>query len=225
MEAGQPWLVAIEGDPGVGKTSLVRRCLAEAAGLRVLQARASLREADLDFGIADQLLRPAGEAVLTAETGAPTSSFAVGARMLEVVGEQLAAGALAIVIDDLQWVDRKSAEALTFMLRRLSVDPVLAIKIYRGPGDLLDEPAQRMLASVENRLQITLDGLTADEVASLAAALRTESLDEKAIQGLYRRTGGHQIHHLTRRGNQRSADLVFGADWAARPRHPRLAAH
>jgi antitoxin (DNA-binding transcriptional repressor) of toxin-antitoxin stability system len=103
VEAGQPWLVAIEGDPGVGKTALVRRCLAEAAGLRVLQARASLPEADLDFGIVDQLLRPAGEAVLTAETSAPTSSFAVGARMLEVVGEQLATGALAIVIDDLQW--------------------------------------------------------------------------------------------------------------------------
>jgi hypothetical protein len=195
--AGQPWLVAIEGDPGVGKTALVRRCLAEAAGLRVLQARASLPEADLDFGIVDQLLRPAGEAVLTAETGAPTSSFAVGARLLEVVGEQLATGALAIVIDDLQWADRKSAEALTFMLRRLSVDPVLAIMIYRRPGDLLDEPAQRMLASVENRLQITLDGLTADEVASLAAALRTESLDEKAIQGLYRRTGGHPLYLRT----------------------------
>jgi DNA-binding CsgD family transcriptional regulator len=197
VEAGQPWLVAIEGDPGVGKTALVRRCLAEAAGLRVLQARASLPEADLDFGIVDQLLRPAGEAVLTAETGAPTSSFAVGARLLEVVGEQLATGALAIVIDDLQWVDRKSAEALTFMLRRLSVDPVLAIMIYRGPGDLLDEPAQRMLASVENRLQITLDGLTADEVASLVAALRTESLDEKAIQGLYPRTGGHPLYLRT----------------------------
>ena len=197
VEAGQPWLVAIEGDPGVGKTALVRRCLAETAGLRVLQARASLPEADLDFGIVDQLLRPAGEAVLTAETSAPTSSFAVGARLLEVVGEQLATGALAIVVDDLQWVDRKSAEALTFMLRRLSVDPVLAIMIYRRPGDLLDEPAQRMLASVENRLQITLDGLTSDEVASLAAALRTESLDEKAIQGLYRRTGGHPLYLRT----------------------------
>jgi hypothetical protein len=197
VEAGQPWLVAIEGDPGVGKTALVRRCLAEAAGLRVLQARASLPEADLDFGIVDQLLRPAGEAVLTAETGAPTSSFAVGARLLEVVGEQLATGALAIVIDDLQWVDRKSAEALTFMLRRLSVDPVLAIMIYRRPGDLLDEPAQRMLASVENRLQITLDGLTADEVASLAAALRTESLDEKAHLGAvpaYRRASAVPAH-------------------------------
>src|SRR5215470_16352434 len=197
VEAGQPWLVAIEGDPGVGKTALVRRCLAQAAGLRVLQARASLPEADLDFGIVDQLLRPTGEAVLTAVTSAPTSSFAMGARLLEVVGDQLATGALAIVIDDLQWVDRKSAEALTFMLRRLSVDPVLAVMIYRGPGDLLDEPAQRMLASVENRLQITLDGLTADEVASLAAALRTESLDEAAIQRLYRRTGGHPLYLRT----------------------------
>jgi len=27
VEAGQPWLVAIEGDPGVGKTALARRCL------------------------------------------------------------------------------------------------------------------------------------------------------------------------------------------------------
>jgi DNA-binding CsgD family transcriptional regulator len=217
VEAGQPWLVAIEGDPGMGKTALVRQCLAEAAGLRVLQARASLPEADLDFGIVDQLLRPAGEAVLTAETSAPTSSFAVGARLLEVVGEQLATGALAIVIDDLQWVDRKSAEALTFMLRRLSVDPVLAIMTYRGPGDLLDEPAQRMLASVENRLQITLDGLTADEVASLAAALRTESLDEKAIQGLYRRTGGHPLYLRTVLSEESGSD-----PWApGRPVLPR----
>jgi predicted ATPase len=152
VEAGEPWLVAVEGDSGVGKTALARRCLAGAAGLRVLQARASLPEADLDFGIVDQLFRTAGGALLTGETGGPTSSFAVGAQLLEVVGEQLATGALAIVIDDLQWVDRKSAEALTFMLRRLSVDPVLAILIYRGPGDRLDEPARRMLASVENRL-------------------------------------------------------------------------
>jgi predicted ATPase len=113
-----------------------------------------------------------------------------------VVGEQLATGALAIVIDDLQWVDRKSAEALTFMLRRLSVDPVLAIMNYRGPGDLLDEPAQRMLASVENRLQITLDGLTADEVASLAAALGTESVVPKWIAPLSVRPRAKSLEKL-----------------------------
>ena len=127
VEAGQPWLVAIEGDPGVGKTSLARRCLAEAErSLRVLSARAGQAEADLDFGIVDQLLRTAGEAsrgLARGRDGSAISSFAVGARLLEVVGDGWA-GTVAIVIDDLQWADRKSVEALTFMLRRLSVDPV-----------------------------------------------------------------------------------------------------
>jgi predicted ATPase len=62
VETGQPWVVAIEGDPGVGKTSLARRCLAEVTGLRVLAARADQAETDLDFGIVDQLLRAAGDA-------------------------------------------------------------------------------------------------------------------------------------------------------------------
>ncbi|MBV9095603.1 MAG: ATP-binding protein [Streptosporangiaceae bacterium] len=39
VRTGQPWLVAIEGDPGMGKTTLARRCLAQATGLRVLSAR------------------------------------------------------------------------------------------------------------------------------------------------------------------------------------------
>ena len=91
VEAGQPWLVAIEGDSGMGKTALARRCLAEAPGLRVLQARADQAEADLDFGIVDQLLRAAGGAFPAAGLASGTSSFAVGARLLEVVGEQLAA--------------------------------------------------------------------------------------------------------------------------------------
>ena len=60
VEAGQPWLVAIEGDPGVGKTARARRCRTEATGLRVLSARADQAETDLDFGIVDQLLRAAG---------------------------------------------------------------------------------------------------------------------------------------------------------------------
>ncbi len=201
VEAGQPWLVAIEGDAGVGKTALARRGLAGAAGLRVLWARGDQAEADLGFGIVDQLLRAAGEGLsagaLTGGTGSPASSFAVGARLLEVVGEQQGTGALAIVIDDVQWADRKSVEALTFMLRRLSVDPVIAIMIYRGPGDRLDEAAQRMLLSIEDRLLMTLGGLKEQEVASLAVALTAGSLDDQAVQRLYRDTGGHPLYLRT----------------------------
>jgi DNA-binding NarL/FixJ family response regulator len=203
VQAGQPWLVTIEGDPGVGKTALARRCLAEAegTGLRVLPARADQAEADLDFGLVDQLLRTAGRVsrlvVPAGGTGSDISSFAVGARLLEVVGEQAASRSVAIFIDDLQWADRKSVEALTFMLRRLSVDPVITVVTYRGPGDRLDEAAQRMLSSVENRLHIPLEGLSLDDVASLAAALGTESLEDEVVRRLYQDTGGHPLYLRT----------------------------
>ena len=39
VRRGQPWLVTIEGESGVGKTALARRSLAWPAGLRVLWAR------------------------------------------------------------------------------------------------------------------------------------------------------------------------------------------
>ena len=201
MEAGEPWLVAVEGDPGMGKTALARRCLAQASGLRVLSARAGQAEADLDFGLVDQLFRAAGcvvEPVLTAGGDVPAaSSFAVGARLLELVGEQQAAGAVAILVDDLQWADRRSVEALTFMLRRLSEDSVIAVVVYRGPADRLDEAAQRMLRSVENRVRIPLGGLDPDEVASLAAVLTAGPVSGDVIRWLYQGTGGHPLYLRT----------------------------
>jgi hypothetical protein len=130
-------------------------------------------------------------------TGPAISSFAVGAQLLEVVGGRLATGSLAIFIDDLQWADRKSVEALTFMLRRLSVDPVITVVTYRGPGDRLGEAARRMLSSVENRLDVPLEGLRLDEVASLAAALGTGSLDDEVVRRLYQDTGGHPLYLRT----------------------------
>ena len=71
---GQPWLVSIHGDPGTGKTSLARRGLTAAMGLKVLWARAAEAEADLDFGLVDQLLRAAGDVsgtVLAADASSP----------------------------------------------------------------------------------------------------------------------------------------------------------
>ena len=189
VEAGQPWLVAIEGDSGMGKTALARRLLAEAPGLRVLQARADQAEADLDFGIVDQLLQSGRGSLSGGWAGQRDLIVRRGRAAAGGGGRAAGRGPVAIVVDDLQWADRRSVEALTFMLRRLSVDPVLAVLIYRGPGDRLGEAAQRMLLSVENRLFVPLGGLHLEEVASLAAALGT-GLDEEAVQRLYQGTGG-----------------------------------
>ncbi len=113
-----------------------------------------------------------------------------------MVGEQQA-DALAIMIDDLQWADRKSVEALMFMLRRLSVDPVIAIVTYRGPSDRLDEAAQRLLQSVENRLFLPLGGLSPDDVAPLAAGLGSAALGADAAAWLHEQTGGHPLYLRT----------------------------
>jgi DNA-binding CsgD family transcriptional regulator len=214
VEAGQPWLVVIEGDPGVGKTALARRCLTGVSGLRVLSARADQAEAELDFGLVDQLFRAAGgtlPSVLPADgASSAASSLAMGARLLEVVDEQHAAGAVAIVVDDLQWADRQSVEALTFMLRRLSVDPVLAVVVYRGPAGRLDEAAQRMLRSVENQVRLLLGGLGPGEVAALATALTDRPLDDEAVQRLYRGTGGHPLYLRTVLSEGSGLDLRAG---------------
>jgi DNA-binding CsgD family transcriptional regulator len=189
-QAGEPWLVAIEGDPGMGKTTLARQAL---DGLRVLSARAGQGEADLEYGVVEQLLRSAGEAGRAAVDPAE-SSFRVGARLLQVVDGLQAAGPLALLIDDLQWADRQSAEALTFTLRRLSVDQVVAVVTYRGPGRSLDPAGQRLLTSVEHRLHLPLGGLSEDEVAELAARLAPGTLDEQATERLYLGTGGHPLY-------------------------------
>jgi DNA-binding CsgD family transcriptional regulator len=193
---GQPWLVTIEGDPGMGKSALARRGL---MGTRVLSARASQAETDLDYGLVDQLLRSAGQAtpVIRPEADPPASSFAVGAQLLKVVDELQDAEPIAILVDDVQWADRLSVEALTFMLRRLSVDRVVAVVTHRGPGSSLDQAAQRLLTSVERSAHLVLGGLSLDEVAELAATLTARPLDEQAVHQLYLGTGGHPLYVRT----------------------------
>jgi hypothetical protein len=80
---GEPWLVAIEGESGVGKTALARRALGPSAGLIALWARADPSEADFEYGLIGQLLRGvdrqvlAGYPLLAGEV-VKSSPFAVG---------------------------------------------------------------------------------------------------------------------------------------------------
>src|SRR5260370_24128988 len=89
--AGRPVIVAGEGEPGMGQTRLLHRCLAEASGLGVLWSGGDKAEMSLDYGIAAQLGAgvPAGLGV----DGPPVTvgaaagdGFAVGAALLDVLG-------------------------------------------------------------------------------------------------------------------------------------------
>jgi DNA-binding CsgD family transcriptional regulator len=195
-------LVTIEGESGIGKTALARRSLAASPDLNVLWARADATESDLEYGVLEQLLRAVDRQVLSrypvlAGDVARSAPFGVGAQMLGVVGDLQAEGPVAIVIDDVQWADARSVEALSFMLRRLSVDPVLVMVLVRGDRDHLEEATRRMLISVEQRLRLSLSGLGIGDVENLAAALGAPKLGADAVKRLYEGTGGHTLYLQT----------------------------
>ena len=125
------------------------------------------------------------------------SSVGIGGQLLGVVGDVQADGPVVIVIDDVQWADRRSVEALSFMFRRLSVDPVLVVVMVRGERDHLDDVTRRMLISIEQRLRLPMSGLRLDDVAPLAATLGAKRMDAVTIQRLYDSTGGHTLYLQT----------------------------
>jgi hypothetical protein len=114
--------------------------------------------------------RPASPASRVAPDMVRATPFAVGAEFLGLVGAQQEAGPVALVIDDAQWADRRSAEALSFTFRRLSVDSVAVILIIRGDREHLDATARQLLVSTPQRQRVVLSGLSVEDVAPLAAA-------------------------------------------------------
>jgi DNA-binding CsgD family transcriptional regulator len=202
MRGGQAWLVTVEGESGIGKTALVRQCLAAAGELGTWWARSDPAESDFDYGVVGQLLQGVARQALAGYPalagGSPAGSvLGVGAALLGVVGEVAAVRPLVVVVDDVQWADWRSVEALTFAFRRLTVDPVLVVLVFRGNRSLLAEPARRMIVSLERQVRLVVEGLGVGDVAPLAEALGAGQLDAAGARRLHEATGGHALYLQT----------------------------
>ena len=150
----------LEGEAGVGKTTIWRAGVAEAEerGLRVLQASPAESETALSFsGIGDLLdpvldealaPLPAGQrralsrALVIEEDEGPTPDpHAVGVALLSAVRTLAEERALVVAIDDAQWLDPASAGALAYAGRRLRTEQVGVLASRRAglESTLLDE--------------------------------------------------------------------------------------
>jgi DNA-binding CsgD family transcriptional regulator len=133
--AAQGEALLIEGDPGIGKTVLLRAAMARAvaSGTRVIQAEGAEFEMMSVFSGLSQILIPLSDGlevlrpahrealavVLGLAEGATPKPGLVAHAVLNLVREMAAGRPLLLVVDDLQWMDRYSAEVLSFAARRL----------------------------------------------------------------------------------------------------------
>jgi DNA-binding CsgD family transcriptional regulator len=146
-------VLMLVGDMGTGKSALLEHALhrAEAGGVRVLRAEGSESESNLAFSALHQLLRPVPaemDALPGRQRAALQDAFGEGSATpgpdLMLVGVavlSLLSGLgdhhpVLVVLDDAQWFDRASLDALSFVARRLEGEPVTMLIGARG-GDHL----------------------------------------------------------------------------------------
>ena len=174
-----PWagLALIEGEAGIGKTSLWRHgcALAAEAGFFVSTSTPAEAERQLVFaGLADLLspilpkalgvLAPARRAAIEAALllgepqAHPADERAVAFAALDVVRSAALERPLVLAIDDAQWLDRSSAAVIAFALRRLSPADHVTALVARRTGDEEDASRSLVEAVAADRRSITSIG-------------------------------------------------------------------
>ncbi len=133
--------LVLRGEPGIGKTALLRQVTERAGGFRVIRATGIEEEADLPFAGLHLLLRSALDripalprvqaealrgALGLAEAG-PPDRFLVGLAVLSLLAELATDQPLLCVVDDAHWLDRASADALLFAARRLDTESIVLL--------------------------------------------------------------------------------------------------
>ena len=139
-EGGSAALV-VRGDPGIGKTALLQHAIASAKGMTVLRLRGLEAESQLPFAGLAELCGPlvplrerlpaaqsaALAGALELEVAAPQARLAIGAALLGLLALAAEDQPVLCVVDDLQWVDEPSLEALRFAVRRLGAEGVAVL--------------------------------------------------------------------------------------------------
>jgi hypothetical protein len=205
--------LVLRGEPGIGKTALLDYAIESASGFRIARAVGVESEIELAYGALHQLCAPvlgrlerlpgpqrdALGVAFGLRAGAAPDRFLVGLAVLSLLSEIAAERPLLCVVDDAQWLDRASAQALAFAARRLLAEPVALLFAARElAGEFTGLP------------ELVVQGLgDADARALLGEVLRVR-LDERVVDRIVAETWGNPLALLELPRGLTPEDLAGG---------------
>lgn len=154
LDGDLPVALLIEGEAGIGKTTVWRAGLEQARerGFRTLSCRPAESEARLSFAGLTDLLEPVLSDVLAAlpsvqrraleaalllseHEGPPPDQRAISAACLGAFRLLAEEGRVLVAVDDVQWLDPPTELVLEFVARRLGEEPVGLLVAERVEAD------------------------------------------------------------------------------------------
>ena len=186
----------VRGEPGVGKSALLGHLIASASGFQVVRAVGVEGEVDLPYAGLQQLCRsmldtisvlpePQRDALGVAfglSQGDVPDRYIIGLAALGLMSEVSATNPLLCVIDDAQWLDPATTQALAFVARRLRADSVALVFASR-----------ERLQDLEGIREIELAGLSPQDALTLLDSTLIGRLDPHVRDRFLAETYGNPL--------------------------------
>ena len=196
--AGQSAVLVVRGEPGIGKTALLRYAARQASGLRIAEVEGVQVEMELPFAGIHRLCAPmlsglevlpepqqnALRVALGVSSGGAPDRFLVAVAVLNLLSSTAEERPLLCLVDDAQWLDAASVEALGFVARRLVAERMAMIFSLRDPITT---------RALDGLPQLSLEGLDEPDARALLSRAVPGRLDDRVRDRIIAETRGNPL--------------------------------
>jgi AAA ATPase domain len=203
VRGGRSAVLVLRGEAGIGKTALVRYVTNRASDFRVVSCTGVESEMELAFtGLHDlcmpirsclgALIEPQRKALSVALGLAPgerPDPFMVALAALSLLAQAAEERPLLCVVDDVQWLDRATAQVLGFVGRRLLAEPVGLVFAARTPDPSTVAQADPLAGLPD----LQLAGLDEQSAAMLLASVSAARIDESVGKRIIEEARGNPL--------------------------------
>jgi len=230
VRGGESEVLVIRGEPGIGKTALLRYAARQASGYRVAEVTGVEAEMELAFAGIHQLCGPMLDRIdglpapqrdalsiaLGLATGEVADRFLVGLAVLGLLAALAEERPLLCLVEDAQWLDGASRQIVGLVARRVRAESVAIVVAVREPAAAPD---------FNGLPELRLEGLPEQDARTLLRGVVTGRLDSHIVDRIVDETAGNPLALLELPGRMTAAELAGGFELPAAGELPAQIEH